>query len=131
MALGTRLIVMLLAISVVITLMGFSDPDGISGQFGVEYNYTTDTTTQDNETMKAGISTTDEFSSNIFSGVANFFDRYINVARWIDKIFSFITAPIGLMRSVQAPEPIIFLVGGIWTAMWGIAIASFIWRKDL
>jgi hypothetical protein len=131
MALGTKLLVILLAISTVLTLSGYNDPDNITGQFGYDYNHTTDSLNTSNDKIKEGINTGAE-QQGIIAGVTNFFDRYINVQGWVTKVFSFITAPVGVLQSIEGtPQSLVFMVGGIWGVLWAVAIASFIWRKDL
>ena len=130
MALGTRLIIILLGISVVLTLAGYNLTDDYASTMGIEYNQTTRDVDFDEDVAGAGIETESE-QSGIIAGVTNFFDRYINIGSWVSKIFTFLAGPIPILNNLDAPKEIVYLVGAIWIGLWTTAIASFIWRKDI
>ena len=127
MALGTKLLIILIAISTAITLSGYNDPQNLTGQFGYDYNYTTDTLTPNENVTKTGVNPGAE-NPGIIAGIVQFVDRWVNIQGWVTGIFDFVTAPVGALTSCNAPDSLVYLVGGIWGILWVIAIASFIWK---
>jgi len=128
MALGTKLLIILLAISTAITLSGYNDPQNLTGQFGYDYNYANDILNINENQTTQGVDINAE-QPGIISGIVQFVDRYINIQGWISNIFDFVTAPVGALRGCNAPDSLVFLVGGIWGVLWIIAIVSFIWKQ--
>jgi hypothetical protein len=138
MALGTKLLVILISISIALTLSGYNagvnNADDMTGAFGFEYHYNINNSSYDSlgteniDRSVEGINVQTN-QTGIVSGVTNFFDRYENVQGWLGKVFSFFTAPIGVLQGIEGTPPaLIMMVGIIWVILWGIAIASFIWR---
>jgi len=139
MAIGTRLLVIILSITIALTFgvpnLSIPDNSSVIGFFG--YNYTYDNVTNTsyvdtsnaNQTMNGIQIQTNE--TGITSGNANFFDRFTTFSGWLSRFTTnFFLAPVVALRSADAPEELILLVGIIWGVLWASAIASFIWRKD-
>lgn len=136
-ALGTKLFIILLSISIVLTIAGYTQAqsDQIADYIGLDYSYSNVTNTSSLNTSAvnttSGLISIQANNTGITAGITNFFDRFENVVALPVFIFSFFTAPIGIFTSLGIPFEITFLFGGIYLVLWGIAIAGFIWRKDL
>ena len=133
MALGGRLLVFLFAISIALSLSGLQgSEDSMTTDFGYSYDANTselDTTNMTNLSMQ-GIDTSSGVGG-ISEGSLNFFDRFEKVNSFVDKVAKFFTGPVSILTDQQAPRSVVYLVGSLWAFLWGIAIVSFIWRKDL
>jgi len=132
MGLGLRLLIILFSVSIALSLSGFAidDSDNVPKYFGFEYDFnTSELNTTNMDDSQTGVIVSSNVSG-ISAGGISFFDRFENVVGWIDGVATFFSGPVGVLRSQQAPDSVVFAVGSMWVMLWAIAIISFIWRKD-
>lgn len=142
MALGTRIAVIMFSITVVLlfaqpTFDNLHDYDGtVSSEYISGMGYTvyeqngTPLVSPDKNTTAMGLNTQAETDTGVVAGIIQFFTTFPIVSNVFNFISSVFFAPVNVLSSLDAPLFLQIAVGGIWTMLYIIAIASWIWRKD-
>lgn len=137
MALGTRIVVMMFAISVVLyfaqAYIPMASPTGDYAGYMDALGYGVDgegLATTDEDKASMNLDPNAEQQTGIIAGIIQFFTTFPAVVGVFNFLFSIFFAPVNVLKNLQAPAFLVIAVGGIWVMMYIIAITSWIWRKD-
>jgi hypothetical protein len=105
-----------------------TNASGVGDVFGMGYDRDNDTYLSGDESNTYGLNETgSQSSSNIFGTDST----WGKITGFFSTLFQLFYAPMQVLKEVNAPAFMIYLMGLIWTILYAVAIIQFIWRGQL
>lgn len=130
---GLRIMLIMITINFFLYLSG-----GVAGGFGIDTDYMADDLfinyDRDNPNGNLTADTSETYglnesvSGSSTSGFFGTFDVWGKVSGVVDTINHFLFAPYHVLSATSMPSVVCYLIAVIWTTMYVVAIAQFIWR---
>ena len=133
MAMGTRIILFMVAFNVFLLLFSLSSDTSILTTFGITYDPVTQSTTFDIFNMNilfGGILLVGSIITTFATALVNRDSSFLYTIPSIVLFIGMTVMPLATLITIGIPASLVLLFGGIWTIMFILAIINFIRGGD-